>query len=193
MFFLWGKFTLVALAWKSKAGLQWYIFRDKILFHLQFQRRRFVWGLYLTLTTSFFAERSLLRGKRWFGANWMILLLQTAFDAVNKCPITAHRERNRVLFRIWIQVQPFVWPWKYCIQIFHPFVTLSSYVPHLQEICNSKYFHTKYKDFPHERFKKNCVVLICIIDFFSSPLVSFMVQVPRIDFPSKLFICSTTH
>ena len=86
------------------------ILRDKILFHLQFQRRRFVWGLYLTLTTSFFAERSLLRGKRWFGANWMILLLQTAFDAVNKCPITAHRERSRVPFRIWLQVQPFVWP-----------------------------------------------------------------------------------
>ena len=33
---------------------------------------------------------------------------------------------------------------------------LSSYVPHLQEICNSKYFHTKYKDFSHKRFKKNC-------------------------------------
>ena len=33
------------------------------------------------------AGQMLLRGK----ANWMILLLETAFDALNKCPITARR------------------------------------------------------------------------------------------------------
>ena len=31
---------------------------------------------------------NVIEGKRWFGANWMILLLQTAFDDLNKCPIT---------------------------------------------------------------------------------------------------------